>query len=81
MNSAEINSKMVDSYLRLLDSLSTGNKLELIAKLSLSIKSETKPNNKLFKKSFGAFQSEKSAEELIAQLRSERVFNRQIESF
>ncbi len=81
MNSAEIKSNLVDSYLKLLDSLSTGNKLELIAKLSMSIKAETKVNKKLFKKSFGAFQSDETAEELISKLRNDRLFTRQIESF
>jgi hypothetical protein len=75
------NINVVDGYLRLLDNLAINNKLDLIARLTLSMKTDTKAKESAFKKSFGAFQSEQTAEELIDEIRSSRVFNRQIETF
>jgi hypothetical protein len=81
MNTTTFNSKIVDGYFGLLDNLSPTNKLDLIAKLTASVKSDLKPKKSSFKKAFGAFESSKSAEEIINEIRESRVFNRQIESF
>jgi hypothetical protein len=81
MNTTTFNSKIVEGYFGLLDNLSPTNKLDLIAKLTASVKSDLKPKKSSFKKAFGAFESSKSAEEIINEIRESRVFNRQIESF
>lgn len=81
MNTIEFNSKIVEGYFGLLDNLSPSNKLDLIAKLTASVKSDLKPKKTSFKKAFGAFESSKSAEEIIEEIRESRVFNRQIEPF
>lgn len=81
MNAIEFNSKIVESYFGLLDNLSPSNKLDLIAKLTASVKSDLKPKKSSLQKAFGAFESSKSAEEIIEEIRESRVFNRQIESF
>lgn len=81
MNTTTFNSKIVDGYFGLLDNLSPTNKLDLIAKLTASVKSDLKPKKSSFKKAFGAFESSKSAEEIIEEILESRVFNRQIESF
>ncbi len=81
MNTTAFNSKIVEDYLGMLDNLSTSNKLDLIAKLTASVKSDLKPKKSSFKKAFGAFESSKSAEEIIDEIRESRVFNRQVESF
>lgn len=62
------------SYSELLNGLSPVSKKELIANLSksLSTQSETKEND--FYKAFGAFGSNKSAEEIIVDIRSGRKF-------
>lgn len=44
-------------------------------------KSDLTNNKALFKEAFGAFDSEQSAEEIIQEIRSSRVFNRNIEPF
>jgi len=62
----------------LLGNLSPGNKPDLIAKLTASVKSDI-TNKKSSKKVFGAFQSKKSAEEIINKIRSSRTFTREIE--
>ena len=75
------NINVVDGYLRLLDNLAINSKLDLIARLTLSMKTDMKIKESAFKKSFGAFQSEQTAEEIIDEIRSSRVFNRKIETF
>ena len=81
MRISEINTIIVDGYVGLLDNLSTNNKLDLISKLTDSIKSDLIEKKSSFKKSFGAFESKKSAEEIIEEIRDSRVSTRQIESF
>jgi len=81
MKIAEINTTIVDGYVGLLDNLSTNNKLDLITKLTASVKTDLTNKKKSFKKAFGAFASKKSAEEIIEEIRSSRVSTRQIESF
>lgn len=81
MKTAEINSTIVDGYIRLLDNLSPDNKLDIISKLTASVKTDLSTRKSSFKKSFGAFDSKQSAEEIIKDVRSCRVFTRQIEPF
>jgi hypothetical protein len=81
MKTAEINTTIVDGYVELLDNLSTNNKLDLISKLTVLIKSDLTEKKSSFKKAFGAFDSEKTAEEIIEEIRNSRVFTRQVESF
>jgi hypothetical protein len=81
MKIADINTTIVDGYVGLLDNLSTNNKLDLISKLTASVKTDLTNKKSTFKKSFGAFDSKKSAEEIIEEIRNSRVTTRQIESF
>lgn len=68
-----------DFYFDLLNNLTPDNKLELISRLSDSLKTKKKVKEVSLKSLFGAFKSKKSAEEIIAELRAERSFGRQIE--
>lgn len=77
----EINTSIIDGYVELLDNLSTNNKLDLISRLSDSIKSDLTEKKSSFKKAFGAFDSKKSAEDIIHEIHQSRVSTRQIESF
>ncbi len=79
MKAADINNTLIEGYLRLLENLSPSNKLDLISKLTMSMKTEITDKKKSFKKSFGAFESSKSADEIIKEIRDSRTFNRQIE--
>jgi uncharacterized protein YjfI (DUF2170 family) len=64
---------ILESYSDLFEGLSFSNKLELIERLTKSLKiTKSKENN--FYKSFGAFASEKSAEEIISEIKSNRNF-------
>jgi putative IMPACT (imprinted ancient) family translation regulator len=78
MKAQEINTTIVDGYIGLLDNLSPNDKLELISKLTDSVKTDLKNKKSSFKKAFGAFDSEKSAEEIIEEIRSSRTFTRKI---
>jgi hypothetical protein len=75
------NTTIVDGYAGLLDNLSPGDKLDLISKLTASVKTDLTSRKSSFKKAFGAFDSKKSAEEIIDEIRNSRISTRQIESF
>ena len=81
MRAAEINTTIVERYIGLLDKLSLSNKLELISKLTDSAKTDLRKKESSFKQAFGAFESTKTAEEIIEEIRSSRVSNRKTESF
>lgn len=69
-----IDKHILETYSRLFEGLSSMNKIELIESLSKSLKTETKAKEDNFYKSFGAFASEKSAEEIIVDIKSTRKF-------
>lgn len=79
MRTNKRNTKIVDGYIVLLNNLNANNKLDLIAKLSASVKADLTAKESSFKKSFGAFESPKTADEIIEEIRSSRVSNRQIQ--
>ena len=81
MRTTEINTTIVDGYVGLLGNLSTSNKLDLISRLTDSVMNDLANKKSSFKKAFGAFDSKKSAEEIIEDIRSSRVSTRKIESF
>lgn len=81
MEIANINTTIIDGYLQMLDNLSPSNKLDLISKLTDSIKSDITNKRSSFKEAFGAFESEKSAEDIINEIRNSRLFIKQIEEF
>lgn len=68
MKTADLNFNLIDSYLRLLNTLNPDSKLELIAKLSDSLKN-TKRQNKSIHDLYGAFVSEKTADEIITDIK------------
>ena len=76
---AAINSYILDSYMAFLDTLSPGAKLDLISKLTQSLKSEIRPKDNLFESSFGAWSGNESADEIVKGIRESRTFNRKIE--
>lgn len=72
---------LIDNYLGLLNGLSKENKLRIISRLSNSMANEVESNESVVDKFFGAFESDKSAEEIIQEIRENRIFNRSIEAF
>ena len=81
MKTAEISSTIIDGYVGLLDNLSSGDKLDLISKLTASVKTDLTTRKSTFKEAFGAFDSKKTAEQIVDEIRSSRVSTRKIESF
>jgi hypothetical protein len=54
MKALDINTTLVEGYLQLLDNLSPSNKLDLISKLTKSVKTDITDRKKHFYKAFGA---------------------------
>ncbi len=72
MKPADININLIESYFKLLKKLSPNHKLDLIAKLSESMKTTKTTENDLLQSLYGSFISEQSADEL----KKARTFNR-----
>ena len=81
MEAADFKFNLIDTYLGLLRSLSPENKMELISKLSDSLKGSKKPTGKSISELYGAFISKKSAAEILSELKASRNFNRKTEGF
>jgi len=76
MKTVDINTNLIDSYFSVLKNLSPDNKLELIARLSKSMKSPKRVKAGSVQSLYGAFQSDRSADELIDEIKKARSFNR-----
>jgi hypothetical protein len=74
-----INNHILNAYMAFLETLSPGAKLDIISKLTQSLKSDVKAKDNLFENSFGAWAGNESAEEIAKGIRDSRTFNRQIE--
>lgn len=80
MKTADINTNLIDSYYTLLKNLSPNNKLELIARLSKSMKTTRKKEKEISLESlYGSWESDQTADELIATLKASRNFTRKRE--
>ena len=67
---------LIDGYLRLLDNLSPASKLDIISRLTNSVKSDLSVKQKSFYKAFGAWNSKKTSNQIISEIRSNRSFKR-----
>ena len=76
MEASDFKFNLVDSYLGLLRSLSPENRLQLISKLSDSLKGSKKLTGKSINDLYGAFSSKKSADEILSDLKASRNFKR-----
>lgn len=81
MKTSRLNLNLIDSYFGLLKNLSSDSKLELIAKLSDSMKTSRRTKNGSLKSLYGAFISKQSADELIRDIKQARTFLRKTEKF
>ena len=73
--------QILDGYWGLLNTLTPSLKLKLIERLSKSVNDDISNKNDRFEKSFGAWIDSRDSDEIIAEIRDNRTFNRQIESF
>jgi len=77
----EAKNSIADNYFGMIKNLSSDIKLELISRISDSLResSKTESEKDLWKSLFGAFESEQTAEEIIDDLRKSRYTDRKIE--
>jgi len=80
MLTTDFNQTLLKNHIDLLKNLNSEQKLELISWLSQSLKSTNSKEISL-KPLFGAFQSTQSAEQIIAEIKQSRLFNRKRETF
>jgi len=79
MKSGNVN--IADNYWGMIKNLSADVRLELISRISNSLKSDKSiEKSDSWKLLFGAFESEQSADEIIEDLRQSRSTNREIEA-
>ncbi|MEL7006580.1 MAG: hypothetical protein AAFN93_28230 [Bacteroidota bacterium] len=72
---------ILNLYWGLLKNLSNEWKLDLIEKLSQSVRENIDSTTDQMELAFGAWEDERSADQLIGELTSNRRFNREIEEF
>ena len=75
MKTTDININLVDSYYTLLKNLSPNNKLELIARLSNSMKTTKVKKDTSWEALFGSWELDQSADEFIDELKKDRNFS------
>ncbi|MCD4698785.1 MAG: hypothetical protein K8S16_21345 [Bacteroidales bacterium] len=75
----EARNLIADNYFGMIKNLSADVKLELISRISDSLREPSSQENDSWKNLFGAYNSEQTAEEIIEDLRNSRFTNRQIE--
>lgn len=68
-----MDANLADNYFGLLKNLSSDMKLELITRLSNSMKSSKKSKDKSLKSLYGAFISDQTADEMIEELKQSRA--------
>jgi hypothetical protein len=73
MNTADIDSRLIESYITLLKNMSTPNKLDLISRLTQSVKADINEGPSHIYESFGGWDENESAEELINVIRESRT--------
>ncbi|MFH6944071.1 hypothetical protein [Flavobacterium sp. FlaQc-50] len=66
--------KIIENYFELFESLNAMSKLELVEKLTKSLKAETRSKENNFYKSFGAFSDEKTSDEINMEIKLSRKF-------
>jgi hypothetical protein len=80
MKAVDYNTTLIDNYFGLLKGLSSDDKLELIARLSKSMKSSQVEKDEVSLDSlYGSWISEETADELVAELKNARNFSRKRE--
>ena len=77
---ARSNQDMLNTYWGLIKGLNTNWQLELMERLSQTVRKNLEKKTSRIQQSFGAWESENSAEEIIEELRQSRHTDRQIET-
>ena len=72
---------IIETYSAMFNGLSPLSKIELIESLTKSLKKDKIEKADTFYQSFGAFSTEKTAEEIVAEIKSNRKFKNSEISF
>jgi hypothetical protein len=75
------NDNLLGNYLGLLNGLSKESKIKLVESLNFDINNNTVSKNDWIDKLYGSFVSDKPAETMISEIRSDRRFSREIPGF
>jgi hypothetical protein len=75
------NTVLLENYTGLLNSLSREYKMKLVEYLTTDIKNNVVPEADWIDRLYGSFVSDKSAEDMISEIRSSRRFNRRALEF
>ncbi|MDR1596228.1 MAG: hypothetical protein LBR99_00855 [Treponema sp.] len=75
------NENLLENYLGLLNGLSKESKIKLVESLNFDIKNNSMPKTDWIDKLYGAFLSDKPAESMISEIRSDRRFSHEIPGF
>lgn len=81
MEAALRNDIFLDNYLGLLNGLSKESKIKLVERLDYDIKHTPVAEPEWINRLYGSFISDKSAEEIIAEIRAARRSSREIPEF
>jgi hypothetical protein len=76
MKNTELNTILINSYFDLFKRLSSEAKQALILKLTKSMRNEETIQTAPFFSTFGAFEDDKTAQELILEIEDSRTFNK-----
>jgi hypothetical protein len=76
MKASDVDINLVDSYYTLLKSLSPNNKLELIERLSKSLKTTKLKKDTSWESLFGSWELDQSTDTFIEELKKDRKFSR-----
>jgi hypothetical protein len=71
---------IIDSYFRIIQTLQPANRRDLISRLTLSAKSESNDKSIALWESFGGWDPDETAEEIINSIKNSRYFNRNLET-
>ncbi len=80
MSAIRLNEESINKYFNFLKNLDIQSKKQLIINLTASIESKKSKESKI-SSLYGAWEDEKSAEEIIKEIRDSRVQSREIEDF
>lgn len=72
---------IIETYTMMFNGLSSLSKIELIERLTKSLKKDERKNEDSFYKSFGAFSTEKTADEIVMEIKQNRKFKNSEISF
>lgn len=81
MKTDHFNPNVMDKYVDLLEKLPLGQKLELISKLTESVKTALSEKKSLIKESLSELKSHEISEEILEEIRNNPLFNRPVNEF